>query len=193
VIGGPGGRGDLLLLATLSGFLVLVHSLVLTAGLLGHLTADGLGLVLVGAGATAVVLWRRRDHGLARVEAAEWSAAKVFAPLAALVAMLAWARPHLIQATRLRIWDDYTYHMVYPALWLREHAIAAPSPADTCCRPASSPPGSWRRGRARAVTRWRGSASPARSTRVWSSLRLPCCSGAWAPARARGRCPRFSS
>jgi len=40
-----------------------------------------------------------------------------------------WAWPHVFQATRLWIWDDYTYHMVYPALWLREHAIAAPTPA----------------------------------------------------------------
>src|SRR5262249_15240346 len=40
-----------------------------------------------------------------------------------------WAWPHLFQATRLWIWDDYTYHMVYPALWLREHAIAAVAPA----------------------------------------------------------------
>jgi len=131
VIGGAGARGDLLLLATLSGFLVLAHSLVLGAGLLSHLTAGGLGLLLVGAGAATVVLWRRRSHGLPDVAAAEWSAAKVFAPLAALVAMIAWARPHLTQATRLRIWDDYTYHMVYPALWLRDHVIAAPSPAES--------------------------------------------------------------
>ena len=39
-----------------------------------------------------------------------------------------WAWPHLFQATRLWIWDDYTYHMVYPALWLRDHAIAAVAP-----------------------------------------------------------------
>ena len=30
--------------------------------------------------------------------------------------------------TRLWIWDDYTYHMVYPALWLRDHVIAAAAP-----------------------------------------------------------------
>jgi hypothetical protein len=129
VIGGA--RGGLLLLTTLSGFLVLVHSLMLGAGLLGRLTAGGLGLLLVGAGTVAVVLWRRRDHGRAHVAAVKWSAARAFAPLAALVAMIVWAWPHLAEATRLWIWDDYTYHMVYPALWLREHAIAAPSPAES--------------------------------------------------------------
>ena len=52
-----------------------------------------------------------------------------FPPLAATAALLAWLWPHLLDATRLWVWDDYTYHMVYPALWLREHAIAAPAPA----------------------------------------------------------------
>ncbi len=36
--------------------------------------------------------------------------------------------PISVQAIRLWVWDDYTYHMVYPALWLRQHAIAAPIP-----------------------------------------------------------------
>jgi hypothetical protein len=58
------------------------------------------------------------------------SPAAVFAVLAATVAGLAWTWPHVAHATRLWIWDDYTYHMVYPALWLREHAIVAPIPAE---------------------------------------------------------------
>ena len=52
----------------------------------------------------------------------------LFPPLAATAALLAWMWPHLFEATRFWVWDDYTYHMVYPALWLREHAIAAPAP-----------------------------------------------------------------
>ena len=55
--------------------------------------------------------------------------AALFAPLAAVAAGAAWAWPQLFEATRLWVWDDYTYHMVYPALWLREHAIAAATPA----------------------------------------------------------------
>jgi hypothetical protein len=53
----------------------------------------------------------------------------LFSPLAASAALLAWMWPHLVDATRLWVWDDYTYHMVYPALWLRDHAIAAPDPS----------------------------------------------------------------
>ncbi|MBM4442339.1 MAG: hypothetical protein FJ027_18140, partial [Candidatus Rokubacteria bacterium] len=51
------------------------------------------------------------------------------APAVAVGALAAWAWPQLADATRLWIWDDYTYHLVYPALWLREHAIAAVTPA----------------------------------------------------------------
>ena len=115
-------------LALLSGYLVLVHSLVLGAGLTGHLGVLGLATPL--AVAIVVALWllhRARD----RVRAAktfELPASALFAPLAALLATIVWVRPHLVQATRLWTWDDYTYHMVYPALWLREHAIAAPGP-----------------------------------------------------------------
>ena len=60
---------------------------------------------------------------------ARFAAASVFSLLAAVAAGVVWAWPHLFEATRLWIWDDYTYHMIYPALWLRDHAIAAPSPS----------------------------------------------------------------
>jgi hypothetical protein len=56
------------------------------------------------------------------------NAAALFPPLVALAGGVVWVWPHLFQATRLWIWDDYTYHMVYPALWLRDHAIAAVAP-----------------------------------------------------------------
>src|SRR6185436_19197659 len=51
----------------------------------------------------------------------------LFPPLAAAAALLVWLWPHLLEATRLWPWDDYTYHMVYPALWLGERTIAAPT------------------------------------------------------------------
>jgi hypothetical protein len=121
-----------LILATLSGYLVLVHSLVLTAGLLGHLSAAGLGVLLAGALAVALAVVRRTERGPADAEPAPPpTAPALFAPLAGAAAVLAWVWPHLFHATRLWIWDDYTYHMVYPALWLREHAIAAPGPTET--------------------------------------------------------------
>lgn len=124
------GRASALLLGTLSGYLVLVHSSVLLAGLLGYLTPGGLAAIV-----TAVVLaaaWLARGPRPAPPipdGAARFTPASLLAPLAAIAAGAAWAWPHLFEATRLWVWDDYTYHMVYPALWLREHAIAAPTPA----------------------------------------------------------------
>src|SRR5262249_43347148 len=49
----------------------------------------------------------------------------VYPVLAALLAAAVWVSPHLFDATGLWIWDDYTYHMVYPALWLGERSIGA--------------------------------------------------------------------
>jgi hypothetical protein len=53
----------------------------------------------------------------------------LFAPVLAAITAVAWMWPHLVDATRLWIWDDYTYHLVYPALWLRDREIAAVTPA----------------------------------------------------------------
>jgi hypothetical protein len=117
-------------LATLAGFLALVHGLVLGAGLLGHLTVGGVTLLLILALAAALWLARRiRSPGGEPDPIDTLTAADLFARLAAVAATIVWAWPHLVGATRLWIWDDYAYHMVYPALWLREHAIAAPTPA----------------------------------------------------------------
>ena len=130
VTAGFGARPSHMALATLSGYLVLVHSLVLGAGLLGHLTATGLGLLLSVAVTTALWLLRRAapdpgtlDRGASLTRTA-W-----LVSLAAGGLLGVWMWPHLVQATRLWVWDDYTYHMVYPALWLRQHAIAAPIPS----------------------------------------------------------------
>ena len=129
VTAGYAARPSHLVLATLSGYLVLVHSLVLGAGLLGHLTAAGLGLLLSGPVAAALWLIRRGppDHGGPDGGRALTSTA-LLVSLAAGGVFGVWTWPHLVQAVRLWVWDDYTYHMVYPALWLREHAIAAPIP-----------------------------------------------------------------
>jgi hypothetical protein len=127
---GAGSRATPLSLTTLSGYLVLGHVLVLGTGLAGCLSAAGLGVAVSAVAGVAVWLARRPrpdagdpdDHRAA-------SAPAVFAALAAVVGAGLWAWPHLAGATRLWIWDDYTYHMVYPWLWLREHAIGAPDPS----------------------------------------------------------------
>jgi hypothetical protein len=119
-------------LATLGGYLVVVHALVLSAGLLGVLSVGGLaaGAALALTGAVLVVRWTRdtpagsreaTDNGSAR----DLRPAALFCVLSAMLAGVLWVWPHLVEATRLWIWDDYTYHMVYPTLWLREHAVGA--------------------------------------------------------------------
>ena len=125
------GQASRLCLATLAGYLVIVHSAVLLTGLAGHLSVRGLATVVTGVLliATWLVWFELEPRRLERPErAAPFNAVALFPPLAATAAMLAWLGPHLLEATRFWAWDDYTYHMVYPALWLREHAIAAPAP-----------------------------------------------------------------
>lgn len=131
---GLGERRSRLFLGALAGYLVIVHSAVLVAGLTGFLTPAGLATV-VGV-FDVVALWmlhrrrRRADGALDRTDGG-FTAAAVFAPALAVVCAIAWTWPHLAWPTRLWVWDDYTYHMVYPALWLRERAIAAVGPAET--------------------------------------------------------------
>jgi hypothetical protein len=105
---------------------VLVHSITLGAGLTGHLTVTGAAAALAVALAASAILARRVRAG--DLPDARPPSRGRLAPAAALVAGVAWARPHLFEATRLWVWDDYTYHMVYPARWLAEGAIAAPAP-----------------------------------------------------------------
>jgi hypothetical protein len=91
----------------------------------------GLGVLLAGTLVVTLVLARRVERGHGDADGAlPPTAPSLFASLAAGAAVLAWVWPHLFHATRLWIWDDYTYHMVYPALWLREHALAAPTPPE---------------------------------------------------------------
>jgi hypothetical protein len=116
-------------LATLAGYLALVHTLVLGAGLVGHLTVVGLGLLLTVPLAVALWLVGRASWRTGPETTGPVTAADLFGRLAAVSALVAWAWPHLVGATRLWIWDDYTYHMVYPALWLQERAIVAPAPS----------------------------------------------------------------
>jgi hypothetical protein len=116
-------------LAALSGYLVLVHSLVLSAGLGGHLTVAGLAIALAGAVVASLWLARRAAPSPDDTVAPPVGMLASFAGLAAVAAAGIWVWPQLTQATRLWIWDDYTYHMIYPTLWLRDHAIAAATPA----------------------------------------------------------------
>jgi hypothetical protein len=125
---GAGSRAMPLSLATLSGYLGLVHVLVLGVGLAGCLTVTGLGVVVSAVAVGAGWLARRAAPGDLD-DHRPVTAPAVFAALAAGVGAGLWAWPHLTDATRLWIWDDYTYHMIYPWLWLREHAIAAPDPS----------------------------------------------------------------
>lgn len=119
-----------LVLCALGGYLLVVHSVVLAAGGLGWLTRAGvatlLGIVL------AIAAWRlrrvARDDEPLVDERPRFTTLSLFGPLAAIITGGVWAWPHLAGATRLWIWDDYTYHMVYPAVWLRDGAIAAMLP-----------------------------------------------------------------
>lgn len=127
---GPPGRARALVLGTLSGYLVLVHSSVLLAGLLGYLTAGGLAALIAAVVLAAACVARAPRYGPPIPDrAARFTPASLFTPLVAITVGTAWAWPHVFEATRLWVWDDYTYHMVYPALWLRGHAIAAATPA----------------------------------------------------------------
>ena len=119
------------LLFTACGYLVAIHSAVLAAGLSAQLLSYRMAL-LVAAGAAVTWAIDRRRRGAGDLEpgtaGARFTAPALVAPVAAAAAVV-WAWPHLAHATRLWIWDDYIYHMVYPALWLRDHAIAAAAPA----------------------------------------------------------------
>jgi hypothetical protein len=127
-------RTSLALLTGLSGYLLVVHTAMLAAGLAGALTIGGVALVLamagLGAGAATWVVGRghARANAAGDKDGVRFTAAELFAPVGALAAGVLWAWPHVFEATRLWVWDDYTYHMVYPALWLRDGAIAAPPP-----------------------------------------------------------------
>ena len=127
---GPGGIAEIFF-AAICAYFIVVHSAVLLGGLTGLLTVGGATVLLAAAVALAAWLARRAPRQSVAPAAAQarFAAASVFSLLAAGATGVVWAWPHLFEATRLWIWDDYTYHMIYPALWLRDHAIAAPSPA----------------------------------------------------------------
>jgi len=126
---GSGVRCSRFILSTLSAYVVVIHTAVLFAGLLGWLTIGGLAAVV--AIAVAAVWWlvhSRVDEPPSAAGVSTFTPALLFAPVLAAITAAAWMWPHLVDATRLWIWDDYTYHLVYPALWLRERAIAAVTP-----------------------------------------------------------------
>jgi hypothetical protein len=126
---GARARTSLFALCTLCAFLGVVHSAVLVTGLIGWLTVGGLGLCMGLAVIGGWWLARRATPAAAAAdETVTLTPATAFAPLLAILCGVLWAWPHLLEGTRLWIWDDYTYHAVYPTLWLREHAIAAVTP-----------------------------------------------------------------
>jgi hypothetical protein len=124
-------RTSLRILCALGGFVIVIHSATLGAGVAGRLTVGSVATVL--APAIVVVAWwtrpARRPSGDDDASP-RFTIATAFGPVVALVMGGVWAWPHLVGPTRLWVWDDYTYHMVYPALWLRDTAIAAVSPAE---------------------------------------------------------------
>ncbi len=124
-------RPSLRLLCALCGFVIIIHSAMLAVGLAGRLSVGSVAALLVVALA-GVVWWTRRASG--EPEDAEprgrFTVPTLVAPLVAVVTGGVWAWPHVVGPTRLWIWDDYTYHMVYPALWLRDRVIAAVTPTE---------------------------------------------------------------
>jgi len=127
---GAHARASRLAVVTLSGYLLAVHSLVLLTGLIGSLTRAG--LILAVAPAVAAAAWLAHRRSVESAPGATYARAStptLFVLLAATVAGAAWILPHVFEATRLWVWDDYTYHAVYPALWLRQHVITVPAPA----------------------------------------------------------------
>jgi len=188
---GAGARTSHLCLATLAGYLVIVHSTVLLLGLAGHLSLYALAIVVTGT--LIVATWLAecpQKHGTLEPPArrAPFSAVALFSPLAAAAALLAWMWPHLVDATRLWVWDDYTYHMVYPALWLRDHAIAAPDPSHAFTMQA------WYPLSASVIATWFmvPSAAPRAEALAWVSLTGPLYAGLFvagvAELGARLRC-----
>jgi hypothetical protein len=185
---------------------VLVHSLVLAAGLLGHLTVAGLGVLLAAALGLTLLLVRRVERREADA-APPRASSSWFVALAGAGAVLAWVWPHLFHATRLWIWDDYTYHLVYPALWLRTHAIAAPGPLETFTMQAWYPLSSsvvaawfmapWPASRGEALA-WASLTGPLYAGLIVGAAagllaRLGCRPGAWAvPAVLLATSPRIA-
>src|SRR4030095_5587341 len=86
---GAGGRTSQLCLATLAGYLVIVHSTVLLTGLGGHLSLHALTVVVTGIFLVAPWLAefpRQRSH-LERPQGT-YNATALFPPLAAMAAFL---------------------------------------------------------------------------------------------------------
>src|ERR1700745_719598 len=90
---GVGVRTSHLCLATLAGYLLVVHSSVLLLGLVGHLSLSPLAIVVTAT--LLVATWLAefpRKHGTPETPAsrAPFSAVALFSPLAASAALLAW-------------------------------------------------------------------------------------------------------
>src|SRR6266545_848825 len=108
--GAPALRGQTrgLLLRMLCGYLVIVHSITLLAGLAGHLTVGGVAIPLTAAMIAALGVAHRMRDEVARTMSDEgdrraergtcFTAAALFAPLAAVASAIVWVWPHVFGA-----------------------------------------------------------------------------------------------
>src|SRR5262245_23600576 len=91
---GSGVRWSHFILSTLSGYVVVIHTAVLFAGLLGWLTIGGLAAVVLAAVVGAWWLARSRvDDATSAAGASTFSPAMLFAPVLAAITVVAWMWP----------------------------------------------------------------------------------------------------
>src|SRR5262245_11761219 len=105
IAAGSGVRCSRLILSTLSRYVVVIHTAVLLAGLLGWLTTGGLAAVVTAAVAGAWWLPHNRiDDDPSPTGVSAFTPAALFAPVLAAITTVAWMWPHLVDATRVWIW-----------------------------------------------------------------------------------------
>src|SRR5687768_409463 len=88
---GSGVRCSRLVLATLSGYVVVIHTVVLFAGLLGWLTIGSLAAVVAAAVAGAWGLARSRvDDATSAAGVSTFTPAMLFPPVLAAITVVTW-------------------------------------------------------------------------------------------------------
>jgi lysylphosphatidylglycerol synthetase-like protein (DUF2156 family) len=113
-------RTGRLLFFTLCGYLIVVHSVALAAGVVGRLAPGGavVVLALVLAIALSIAAWRRRRLAITQEPPVEgdlrFTSLTLVCPLVAIITGGVWMWPHVAGPTRLWIWDDYTYTWSIP-------------------------------------------------------------------------------
>ena len=192
------GRARALVLGSLSGYLILVHSSVLLAGLLGHLTAASLATLVAAAVVAAAC---RQARALAtplrsragprpsppRRSSPRWPRS----PPAPSGPGLTCSRPRASGSgtTTPTTWSIPRCGCASTRLPPRLRRRRSRCRPGIRCRPAWWPVGSWCRFRAGGGRRWRGSASPGCSTPASSQRARARCAGVWDAVAGHGRCP----